>query len=59
MQGTEKPQETDTYKALCLALVNKYYGHQNHRLHFAGSELGKWNADFISGGRKDLVDSYT
>ena len=26
MQGIEKQPETDTYKALCLALVNKYYG---------------------------------
>ena len=39
--------------------MEKYYGHQNHRLHFAGSELKKQNADVISGGRKDLVDSYT
>ena len=42
-----------------LALVEKYYGHQNHRLCFAGSELRKWNADVITRGRKDLVDSYT
>ena len=27
MQGIEKPPETDTYKALCLALIEKYYGH--------------------------------
>ena len=42
-----------------MALVNKYYGHQNHRLCFAGSELKKQHADVISRGRKDLVDSYT
>ena len=44
---------------MCLALVNKYYGHQNHRLHFAGSELKKRNVDVISRGRKDLIDNYT
>ena len=41
-----------------MALVNKYYGHPNHRLHFAVSELKKWNVDVISGERKDLVDNY-
>ena len=42
-----------------MALVNKYYGHQNYRLHFAGEELQRRNADVISGGRNDLIDNYT
>ena len=29
------------------------------RLHFAGEELERGNADVISGGRNDLIDSYT
>ena len=40
-----------------LALANKYYGHQNYRLHFAGEELQRRNANVISGGRNDLIDS--
>ena len=42
-----------------MALVDKYYGHQTNRLHFAGSKLKKQNADVITGGKKDLVDNYT
>ena len=42
-----------------MVLVDKYYGHQNYRLHFAGEELKRWNANVISGGRNDLTDSYT
>ena len=42
-----------------MALVDKYYGHQNHRLHFAGNKIRKQNADVVSRGREDLVDSYT
>ena len=42
-----------------FGLVDKYYGHQNHRLCFAGSELKKQNAHVIIGWRKDLVDCYT
>ena len=42
-----------------MALVDKYYGHQNHRLCFGGSKLKKWNEDVIARGRKDLVDNYT
>ena len=42
-----------------MALVDKYYGHRNHRLCSAGSKLKKQNADVISGGRRDLVDNYT
>ena len=42
-----------------MALVNKYYGHQNYTLHFAGEELQRQNADVISGGRNGLIDNYT
>ena len=59
MQGMEKPPETDIYMALCLALVDKYYGYQNHRLCFVANKLRRWNADVLTGGRKDLVDYYT
>ena len=43
----------------CLALVDKYYGHQNYRLCFVGEELQRQNADVISRGRNDLIDNYT
>ena len=39
--------------------MDKYCGHQNYRLHFAGEELEKQNANVIFGGRNALIDSYT
>ena len=40
-------------------LSTKNYGHWNHRLHFVGKELERQNSNVISGGRNDLIDSYT
>ena len=52
-----RTKEVGSYR--CLALLDKCYGHQNHRIHFATEEHQKQDKDVISGGRNNLINNYT
>ena len=39
MQVERRKEETDMYKALCIALLDKYYGHRHYQKHLAHEEL--------------------
>ena len=43
----------------CLTLLDKYYGHQNHRIGFANKEHRIRNADALAKGQEDLLNNYT
>ena len=43
----------------CIALLDKYYGHQHYRIHFAHAELQCQNDDVQSGNHHELVNTYT
>ena len=59
MQVDRKREESLTYKALCIALLDKYYGHQCYGICFAHAELKHHNDDAWSGNYHDLVNMYT
>ena len=47
----------DCYR--CIALLDKYYGHQHHQIHFAHEELQCRNNDIRSGSHFNLVNTFT
>ena len=60
MQDSNKRKEESlTYKALCLALLDKYYGHQHYRIHFAHAKLQCQNGDAWLRNCFNLIDTYT
>ena len=59
MQVEQRKEETDMYKALCIALLDKYYGHQRYQICFAHEELRHQNDDIRSRNHFNLVDSFT